>query len=59
MNVAMFITNRDKDSAILRGCRDKEGPTKSKAERKGKKICKDCGLCWRIKQNWFGVTMLA
>lgn len=38
MNVAMFITDRDKDSAILRGCRDKEGPAKSKAERKGKKI---------------------
>jgi hypothetical protein len=42
MNVAMFITDRDKDSAILRGCRDKEGPAKSKAERKGKKSCKGC-----------------
>lgn len=57
--MAMFITNRDKDSAILRGCRDKEGLTKSKAERKGKKIGKDCRLRWRVKQNWFGVAMLA
>jgi hypothetical protein len=44
MNVAMFITDRDKDSAVLRGCRDKEGLTKSKAERKGKRIAKIVGF---------------
>ena len=57
---AMFVTNR-KDSAILRGCRDKEESDEVESSAEGQK--KDLQRVWALlavlTQGQFGVAMLA